>query len=122
MYQFLVCAIGVSTLLVCSKQSQAAIGGEAPTSPAAESGVDMQYADSTVRPQDDLYRYLNGKWLDTFQIPPDKAVYGAFAVIDDQVQDQLKAIVDGLARSAAGGDADARKMADLYASYMDEAT
>ncbi len=111
----------VLTLVVCSRESHAAAGDATPGSPPLSSGVDLQYVDHAVRPQDDLYRYLNGKWLDTFQIPADRAVYGAFTVIDDKVQDQLKTIVDGLAKSAAGGDADARKIADLYASYMDEA-
>jgi predicted metalloendopeptidase len=107
-------------LAACSKESRVAGQSPAQASPALESGVDMQYVDKAVRPADDLYRYLNGKWLDTFQIPADKGAYGVFTYIDDQVQDQLKSIVEGLAQSA-GGDAEARKIADLYASYMDEA-
>jgi len=109
MYQYLFCAIGVGLLTVCASEAS-----------ALDSGVDLQYVDQSVRPQDDLYRYLNGKWLDTFQIPADKAVYVSFTYVYDQVQDQLKSIVDGLGEAAAG-DADAKKMADLYASFMDEA-
>jgi predicted metalloendopeptidase len=94
---------------------------------AALSGVDTQYADDSVRPQDDLYRHLNGKWLDTFEIPADKGVYGAFTRIDDATQEQLRSLVEGLAApnteepSAAAPGADAQKIADLYASFMDEA-
>jgi len=120
MNHFFLCAIGVVMLAACSKEGRVATQGSVPAPPALDSGVDMQYVDKTVRPQDDLYRHLNGKWLDGFQIPADKGAYGVFNYIDDQVQDQLKSIVDGLAKSA-GGDADARKIADLYASYMDEA-
>jgi putative endopeptidase len=83
------------------------------------SGVDLQYVDKSVRPQDDLYRHLNGKWLDSFQIPADKGSYGSFTHLDDLTQEQLRGIVEGLAGSAAG-DAEARKIADLYASFMDE--
>lgn len=122
MNHFFVCAIGVLTLVACSKESFAAAGNAAAASPALSSGVDMQFVDRAVRPQDDLYRYLNGKWLDTFQIPADKSVYGAFTFVDDQVQEQLKTIVDRLAQSTAGGDPDAQKITDLYASYMDEAS
>ena len=94
----------------------------------AGSGVQMQYMDATVRPQDDLYRYLNGKWLDTFELPRDKGNYGSFTFIDDQTQDQLRSIVDDLSaatgenavRGAQPPDADAQKLADLYASFMDE--
>ena len=83
------------------------------------SGVDLQYVDPSVRPQDDLYRHLNGKWLDSFQIPADKGSYGSFTYLDDITQEQLRGIVDGL--GTAAGDAEARKIADLYASFMDEA-
>jgi predicted metalloendopeptidase len=81
------------------------------------SGVDLQYVDPSVRPQDDLYRHLNGKWLDSFQIPADKGSYGSFTYLYDATQQQLRVIVDGLDGS---GDAEARKIADLYASFMDE--
>ena len=81
------------------------------------SGVDLQYVDQSVRPQDDLYRHLNGKWLDSFQIPADKGSYGSFTYLYDITQEQLRVIVDGLDGS---GDAEARKIADLYASFMDE--
>jgi len=81
------------------------------------SGVDLQYVDQSVRPQDDLYRHLNGKWLDSFQIPADKGSYGSFTYLYDATQEQLRVIVDGLDGS---GDAEARKIADLYASFMDE--
>ena len=121
MYQYLFCAMGVATLAVCATEARAATGGATPAATALGSGVDLQYVDKAVRPQDDLYRYLNGKWLDTFQIPADKATYVSFTYVYDQVQDQLKTIVDGLGEAATGGDADAKKMADLYASFMDEA-
>ncbi len=91
--------------------------GLQPAVPA--SGIDLKFVDSAVRPQDDFYRHLNGKWLDSFEIPSDKSAYGAFNLIDDQTQQQLRSIVDGLEQNAA--DPDARKLADLYASFMDEA-
>jgi putative endopeptidase len=90
------------------------------------SGVDVEYVQKDVRPQDDFYRHLNGKWLDTFTIPADKGTYGSFTFVDDQAQQQLRSIVEGLTDGSgavtATGDAavDARKLADLYASFMDE--
>ena len=90
------------------------------------SGVDTEYVEPNVRPQDDLYRHLNGKWLDTFVIPADKSTYGSFTFIDDQAQQQMRGIVENLTDASgnvtATGDAavDARKLADLYASFMDE--
>jgi putative endopeptidase len=84
---------------------------------ALESGVDMKYADRSVRPQDDLYRYLNGKWLDTFQVPSDKGSFGSFTLVYDATQEQLRGIVEALGTNSA----EERKLADLYASFMNEA-
>ena len=50
---------------------------------------------TSVRPQDDLYRHLNGKWLDSFQIPADKGSYGSFTYLYDLTQEQLRGIVEG---------------------------
>jgi putative endopeptidase len=108
----------VSALLFVAATMPAAA---APASSALRSGIDTQYASPSIRPQDDLYRYLNGKWLDQFQIPADKGRYVSFTAVDDRTQDQLHSIVDELShRSEATGDEDARKLADLYASFMDE--
>ena len=93
--------------------------------PASRSGIDTEYESRSTRPQDDLYRYLNGKWLDEFQIPADKGIYVSFTAVADRTEGQLHTIVDDLAqRSAAMGEApgggEPRKLADLYASFMDE--
>ena len=60
------------------------------------SGIDLQYIDSNVRAQDDFYRHVNGKWLDSVQIPADKARYGSFDMLRDDSQDQLRTIVEAL--------------------------
>jgi putative endopeptidase len=113
MSRYVACGVGVLALMSCAFGSAATL----------ESGVDTQYMDRSVRPQDDLYRYLNGKWLDTFQLPADKATYGSFNTIDDATQVQLRGLIDGLAEAqtrAEAGNAEARKIVDLYQSFMDE--
>jgi predicted metalloendopeptidase len=101
----------------------AAVLAEGSMKTTLSSGVETRYVTSTVRPQDDFYRYLNGQWLESFQIPADKGSYGSFTAIYDETQEQLQTLVDTLsapgAAAAAGGDA--RKLADFYASFMDEA-
>jgi putative endopeptidase len=89
---------------------------------ALKSGIDMQYADTATRAQDDFFRHLAGKWLDSGEIPPDRARYGTFDALRDATERQLREIVEGLARAKdlpAGSDE--RKIADLYNSFMDEA-
>lgn len=109
--------IGACNISAANVAAQAAPGA----SPVA--GIDTRYEDASVRPQDDTYRYLHGKWLEEFQIPADKGRYSNFDALVDRTQDQLHTIVEDLARvsGAAAGGADSRKLADLYASFMDEA-
>ncbi|MFZ2501899.1 MAG: M13-type metalloendopeptidase [Nocardioides sp.] len=73
-----------------------------------------------IRPQDDLFGYVNGTWLDTAEIPSDRSSWGPAATLAERAEQQVHAIIEELAAdsSAAG---DSRKIADLYASFMDEA-
>ncbi len=116
-------AMAVLAVAACSTGNQAAAPHAVAHPAALLSGIDTQYVDPTVRPQDDPYRHLNGKWLDTFEIPADKGIYTAFSHIDDQTREQLRSVVEETAAavgSNAAGTADARKIVDLYASFMDE--
>ncbi|MFD6394476.1 hypothetical protein [Nocardia sp. NPDC060259] len=49
-----------------------------------------------MRPQDDLYRHVNGTWLRDYQLPPDKASVGAITDANDRTLDQLRAIIEGI--------------------------
>ena len=91
----------------------------APTAPI--SGIDIQYIDPTVRAQDDFFAHLNGKWLKNTEIPADKSSWGTFAKLRDDVQPQVRAIIETAQqdKSQKAG-SDARKIGDLYASFMDE--
>jgi len=99
----------------------AAASAPSPLPAALRSGIDLQYVDSSVRPQDDVYQHLNGKWLRNYQLPADKGAVGSFTVVQDKTEEQLRSIVDGLDQAAGNEDPDARKLADLYASYLNEA-
>ena len=48
-------------------------------SASIKSGVDLVNLDPAVRPQDDLFRYVNGRWLATVEIPSDRVTWGTFA-------------------------------------------
>ncbi len=103
----------------------AAADGDAAASDASGStlvsGIDTQYFDASVRPQDDLYRHVNGKWLDTFQIPPDKSSYGSFIKLRDDSMDQQRAIIEALEKPGGAVTEEQQKIADLYSSFMNEA-
>ena len=95
----------------------------APAAPAApKSGVDLQYVDAGVRAQDDFYRHVNGKWLDTTEIPADKSAYGTGTIVFDRIQDNLHGLVDDAAAGkASASNVDTKKIGDFYGSFMDEA-
>ncbi|SCE53222.1 endothelin-converting enzyme/putative endopeptidase [Streptomyces sp. DvalAA-14] len=79
-----------------------------------------------IRPQDDLFGHVNDRWLDTVDIPADRSSWGPFVQLVETAEKQVKAIIQDIAAGVAarpdGPDAapDARKIAALYAAFMDE--
>jgi predicted metalloendopeptidase len=93
--------------------------GQSVTAP--RSGIDTQFFDTRVRPQDDFYQYVNGKWLATTDIPSDRPAYGVAIQLYDDAQRALGEIIQEAAEhpdNAPGSDA--AKVAALYKSFMDE--
>lgn len=85
-------------------------------------GIDSSSLSTTVRPQDDLYRYVNGPWLDTHEIPADKSIHGAFHMLRDDAEQDSREIVEKAVAAGHPEGTEARKIADLYSSFMDEET
>jgi putative endopeptidase len=85
-------------------------------------GVELADMDASVKPGDDFFRYVNGHWLNTFEIPADRTRYGSFTVLAERSEKQVKAIIEeAAAKTAAAGTAE-QKIGDLFASYMDTKT
>jgi endothelin-converting enzyme/putative endopeptidase len=82
--------------------------------------------DPSIRPQDDLFGHVNGRWLETAEIPADKGSWGPFVQLADDAEIQVRAIIEELAERVVAGDEglddDAMRIACLYASFMDEGT
>jgi putative endopeptidase len=77
--------------------------------------------DPDIRPQDDLFRHVNGRWLDTTEIPADRSAWGAFVVLAEQSEERVRAIIEGLAEQGEHEPgSNAQKIGDLFASFMDE--
>ncbi|MFC4224312.1 M13 family metallopeptidase [Lysinibacter cavernae] len=89
----------------------------ATTASTLPSGIDLAELDPETRPQDDLFRHVNGKWIDRTEIPADKARYGAFHVLAEEAEKAVQDIIIE-AQSAEPG-TEHRKIGDLYASFMD---
>ena len=84
-------------------------------------GIDVAGMDLSVRPQDDFFRYVNGKWADETQIPGDLSSYGTFAILRERSQEAIRTIIESEARSQAAPGSNSQKVGDLYKSFMDEA-
>lgn len=75
--------------------------------------------DTRIRPQDDLFEFVNGKWLESTSIPADQAAAGAFIDLREESLTQVREIVESF--TANPRHSSEQKVADLYASFMDEA-
>ena len=82
------------------------------------SGILRDELDPSIRPQDDLYRHVNGRWVARTEIPADKARYGSFMVLAEEAEKAVRTIIEE-AQTAEPG-TEERKVGDLYASFMDE--
>ena len=80
--------------------------------------IDFSTFDLDVRIQDDLFRHVNGAWLNTTEIPADKPLTGAFMELRDQAEAAVRDIITTLEGGEPGSDEG--RIADLYASFMDE--
>ena len=82
-------------------------------------GVDLTARKASIKPGDDFFRYANGSWLDTFELPADRTNYGAFTVLGERSRDQTKAIIDELKEGTFADGTVEQKISDYYNSYMD---
>jgi putative endopeptidase len=116
------------TLAACASAPEATapapVAAPAPAAPAAAvrpSGIFLANIDRSVRPQDDLYRFVNGAWLAKTEIPSDKSNYGAFTILQDGAEKNLKAIAEEDAAAGAAAGTDRQLVGDFYSSFMSDA-
>lgn len=88
------------------------------TDVAGTTGIQTDELDASVRPQDDLYRHVNGRWIADTPIPDDKARYGSFTILAEEAEAAVRTIVERSQQAEPG--TEERKVGDLYSSFMDE--
>lgn len=81
-------------------------------------GINKDNFKPDVRIQDDLYRHVNGEWLDSFEIPADKAIYGSFYRLRDDSESAVKQILEEAIENPSPGVQ--QQIGDLYASFLNE--
>jgi putative endopeptidase len=84
-------------------------------------GVDLAAMDKTVKPGDDFFMFVNGTWLKTAQIPPDRSFIGSFQDLRIQSEQQMHALMDALeAKPYASLSEEERKLRDFFDAFMDQ--
>ena len=118
------CSSVIASLFVVTAPAFAHGGAStvAPSAAAATaSGIDVAAIDREVRPQDDFFRYTQGKWLKDVDIPSDRSSWSAFSIAQERVEEQVSAIIgEAAAQKTAKAGSEAQKMGDFYNSYVDE--
>lgn len=73
----------------------------------------------SVRPQDDLFRHINGRWIDAFTIPDDRAGDGAMRELFDTAETKVRSIIRSVVDDPQEAGGEGQKVADLFSSFMD---
>ncbi len=84
-------------------------------------GIVAANLDASVKPGDDFFLYANGDWIKRTEIPPDRSEFGGFSILFDLSNKRTAGLIEEAAKSNAPAGSNARKIAELYNSFMDEA-
>jgi len=85
-------------------------------------GINVANMDRSVKPGDDFYQYANGDWIKRTEIPPDRAGVDVWTKLGDLSNKRMADLIAEIAKSNPAAGSQERKVADLYNSYLDEAT
>jgi neprilysin len=109
------------TALWTSLSLLAACGNPPKETPAKteEKGLDISAMDTSVRPQDDFYNYVNGSWMKTAKIPADKTSWGTYYMLDDITETNCLSILDDLVSKQYPDGSEGQKIQTLYKQYVD---
>ncbi|MBS9773855.1 MAG: M13 family metallopeptidase [Tenacibaculum sp.] len=83
-------------------------------------GIVLENMDTSVKPTDDFYRYVNGKWLDKTEIPADRSTWGGFGELRKKTDEDVLVILDDAIKNKSYEvGSDQEKAVNLYESIMD---
>lgn len=82
------------------------------------SGIILKNMDTTVNPGNNFTQYVNGTWVKNTKLPADKSSYGAGSIVNDEAQENVKAIIENAAKAKGKDGSEEQKIGDLYDSYL----
>ncbi len=96
------------------KSNQQAMKKETPI------GINTSLMDKSVKPADDFFRYVNGKWLDNTEIPADRTRWGSFDELRKNTDEDVMAILkEAINDKSIDSKSDQAKAINLYKSVLD---
>ncbi|MCH9694830.1 MAG: peptidase M13 [Gammaproteobacteria bacterium] len=116
----LISALALASLAACGQKAEQQAEVEQPKE--LHSGIVLANMDTTVRPGDDFFSFVNGKWVAETEIPADKSSFSVFASLNDEAQENVKVIIEESANGDFAKGTDEQKVGDLYRSFMDTET
>jgi len=83
-------------------------------------GLDMANMDTTVKPQNDFYQYVNGDWIDKAEIPDDRTRWGGFMILRKKTDQDVLDILNKAEKSGKYADnTDQGKALLVFNSILD---
>jgi putative endopeptidase len=107
--KLLIGAMALVTIVACGQEAAEPLW----------SGIDTTAMDTSVKPGDDFFLYVNGAWVSEIEMPADKSRYGVFDILRDESEDAVKAIIEESATGDFAKGSDEQKVGDLYKSFLD---
>lgn len=98
-------------------QSQASLENAAPE--LGDWGIKLSDIDESIKPGDNFYRHVNGKWLDSFEMPEEFSSYGSFTVLFERSEDRVRNIIEDAASGDNAAGSVEQKIGDFFASFSD---
>lgn len=89
------------------------------TAEKTDEGINLAYMDTSVRPQDDFFSYVNGNWVKTAEIPSDKASWGSFNQLRENVDEASLDILNKILKEKFPANSEGEKIQALYGTFID---
>ena len=112
---------GIVFLNSCAVKTPTAEVKVEETQPKAveENGLNLDYMDTSVRPQDDFFNYVNGNWYKTAEIPSDKASWGSFNKLREDVDNASVEVLNKILTDKFAAGTEGQKIQALYNTFTD---
>ena len=82
-------------------------------------GIATGDMDTNTDPGDDFFGFVNGGWLEEFEIPAERSSYSRFTVLAEQAEEQIRTIIEDAAAADAPEGSLEQKIGNTFAAFMD---